>query len=294
MTTSVFDPSLIADLLTREFIQQSLAALFCLGLLGGVLGPIVVSRQMAFAVHGTAELSFTGAAAALLAGFSVNVGGILGSIVAAVVFGLLGYRARERDSVIGVVMAFGLGLGILFVSLYGKVGTAFALLAGQVVAVGSQGLIAVAVTTVVVLAVMAIIWRPLLFASTDPVVAESLGLPTRTLSVVFAVLLGAAVAQCVQIIGALLVMSLVITPAAAAVRLTASPVRVVVLAVVFAEVSALGGFILSLSPNVPSSAVITSISFLIYVVCRIVGSRRRRASGRALVETPAATTAPAS
>ena len=184
MTTSVFDPSLIADLLTREFIQQSLAALFCLGLLGGVLGPIVVSRQMAFAVHGTAELSFTGAAAALLAGFSVNVGGILGSIVAAVVFGLLGHRARERDSVIGVVMAFGLGLGILFVSLYGKVGTAFALLAGQVVAVGSQGLIAVAVTTVVVLAVMAIIWRPLLFASTDPVVAESLGLPTRTLSVV--------------------------------------------------------------------------------------------------------------
>ena len=86
-------------------------------MLGGVLGPIVVSRQMAFAVHGTAELSFTGAAAALLAGFSVNVGGILGSIVAAVVFGLLGHRARERDSVIGVVMAFGLGLGILFVSL---------------------------------------------------------------------------------------------------------------------------------------------------------------------------------
>lgn len=294
MTTSVFDPSLIADLLTREFIQQSLAALFCLGLLGGVLGPIVVSRQMAFAVHGTAELSFTGAAAALLAGFSVNVGGILGSIVAAVVFGLLGHRARERDSVIGVVMAFGLGLGILFVSLYGKVGTAFALLAGQVVAVGSQGLIAVAVTTVVVLAVMAIIWRPLLFASTDPVVAESLGLPTRTLSVVFAVLLGAAVAQCVQIIGALLVMSLVITPAAAAVRLTASPVRVVVLAVVFAEVSALGGFILSLSPNVPSSAVITSISFLIYVVCRIVGSRRRRASGRQVAASPSSTAVGAS
>ena len=113
MNASVFDPSLIGFLLTKEFVQQSLAALFFLGILGGVLGPIVVSRQMAFAVHGTAELSFTGAAAALLAGFSVNVGGILGSIVAAVVFGLLGYRAKERDSVIGVVMAFGLGLGIL-------------------------------------------------------------------------------------------------------------------------------------------------------------------------------------
>lgn len=279
--SEIFDFASTADLLQRDFVQQALLALVLLGLLGGLLGPLVVSRQMAFAVHGTAELSFTGAAAALLVGVSVNVGGVIGSVVAAIIFGLLGNRARERDSVIGVVMAFGLGLGVLFVALYGRPGTGFNLLAGQVVSVGTRGLTAVVATTVVVVVVLAVIYRPLMFASTDPRVAEALGLPTRTLSVAFAVLLGASVAQCVQIIGALLVMSLIITPAAAASRITSNPTTVVVLSVLFAEVAAIGGLVVSLAPGLPVSVFVTSISFVIYVVCRVVGRRRQRTSGRA-------------
>ncbi len=263
------------DLLSRAFVQQSLLAVALLGLIGGVLGPMIVARQMSFAVHGAAELSFTGAAAALLAGVGVNIGGVIGAVVAAAVFGLLGQRARERDSVIGVVMAFGLGLGVLFLSLYGRVGTGFALLTGQVVSVGRDGLIAVGVTAAVVLTVFAIIYRPLLFASLDPRVAETAGVPTRPLSVVFAVLVGLAAAQGVQIIGALLVMSLLITPAAAAARLSANPTVVLVLSVVFAEVAAVGGLILSLAPELPVSVMVTSISFAIYVVCRALGMRRR-------------------
>ncbi len=263
------------DLLSRTFVQQSLLALALLGLIGGLLGPMIVARQMSFAVHGAAELSFTGAAAALLAGVSVQAGGVIGAVLAAAVFGWLGNRARERDSVIGVVMAFGLGLGVLFLHLYGRAGTGFALLTGQVVSVGGSGLLAVAITAAVVIAVLAVIYRPLLFASLDPRVATAAGVPMRGLSVVFAVLVGLAAAQGVQIIGALLVMSLLITPAAAAVRLTASPLRQVVLSVAFAEVAAVGGLILSLAPELPVSVVVTTISFVIYLICRAVGLRAR-------------------
>ncbi|MBD0861845.1 metal ABC transporter permease [Gordonia sp. zg691] len=272
--SDLWDFSETVNLLGYDFMQQALLAMVLLGLLGGLLGPLIVARQMSFAVHGASELSVTGAAAALLLGFSVNLGGVIGAVIAAAVFGFLGNKARERDSVIGVVMAFGLGIGVLFLALYGRIGTGFALLTGQVVSVGLDGLVAIAITTVVVVAVLAVIYRPLLFASTDPRVAQAHGVPVRALSVIFAVIMGLACAQGVQIIGALLVMSLMITPGAAAARVTANPVRALVLSVIFAEIAAVGGLLLSLAPKLPVSVFVTIISFAIYVVCRAIGSRR--------------------
>ncbi|ORM32881.1 metal ABC transporter permease [Williamsia sp. 1135] len=280
-----FDFGETANLLGYPFVQQALLATALLGVLGGLLGPMIVSRQMSFAVHGTSELTFTGAAAALLLGFSVNLGGLIGAVIASVIFGLLGTRVRERDSVIGVVMAFGLGLGVLFIARYGRTGTGFNLLTGQAVNAGSKGVVAVVITTVVVVAVMSVIYRPLLFASTDPRVAEARGVPMKLLSVVFAVLLGAAVAQSVQIIGALLVMSLLITPAAAAMRISSNPTVVLGLSILFGVVAAVGGIILSLAPALPPSVFVTTISFAIYLVCRVVGTRRSKTSGRRRVPT---------
>ncbi len=118
-------------------------------------------RQMSFAVHGSSELSLTGAAFALLAGFNVGVGALVGSALAAVLFGILGQRARERDSAIGVVLAFGLGLAVLFIHLYpGRTGTSFALLTGQIVGVGYSGLALLTVVTVVVVVVLARLLPP--------------------------------------------------------------------------------------------------------------------------------------
>lgn len=261
-------------LLHYDFVWQALIALALLGVLSGVLAPLIVSRQMSFAVHGASELSVTGAAAALLAGVSINVGGVIGAVLAAAVFGIMGNRARERDSVIGVVMAFGLGLGVLFLALYGRIGAGFALLTGQVVSVGVHGLTAIAITTAVVLVVLAVIYRPVLFASLDPRVAQARGVPMRALSVLFAILIGLAAAQGVQIIGALLVMSLMITPGAAAARLSSNPTVVLGFSVLFAEIAAVGGLLLSLAPQLPVSVFVTTISFVIYLVCRWIGSRR--------------------
>ncbi|MEU1426144.1 metal ABC transporter permease [Nocardia sp. NPDC005746] len=274
--SQLFDVSTTTHLLAYDFVQQAVIAAALLGLLAGAIGPLIISRQMSFAVHGTSELSLTGAAAALLAGIGVGVGAIIGSVVAAVLFGVLGSRARERDSVIAVVLSFGLGLSVLFLWLGPeRAGSKFSLLTGQVVSVGNSGLGLLATCTAAVLVVLAAVYRPLLFASSDPEVAVARGVPVRALSIVFAVLLGVTAAFGVQIVGALLVLSLLITPAAAAAQLTASPARVAVLSIVFAEIAAVGGILLSLAPGVPISTFVTTISFTIYLICRVVGSRTR-------------------
>ncbi|MFD3707361.1 metal ABC transporter permease [Nocardia sp. NPDC058658] len=273
----MFDFGTTANLLSYDFVQQALLASALLGLLAGLIGPLIVARQMSFAVHGTSELSLTGASAALLVGVGVGFGAIAGSVVAAVLFGWLGSRARERDSVIAVVLSFGLGLSVLFLWLAPeRAGSKFSLLTGQVAGVGYDGLALLVTCTAAVLAVLAVVYRPLLFASADPEVAIARGVPVRALSVVFAVLLGITAAFGVQIVGALLVLALLITPAAAAAQVTSSPMRATVLSVIFAEVAAVGGLLLSLAPGVPVSTFVTAISFTIYVVCRVVGHRNRQ------------------
>ena len=257
-------------------LHNSIFAGALLGLIGGLIGVFVVMRDLTFAVHGVSELSFAGASAALLLAVDVTVGAVFGSLLAALLIGFLGSRARDRNSIIGVLMPFGLGLGVLALALYpGRAANKFGLLTGQIVAVDDSRLGAMVVITVLVVGGLVLVWRPLTFASVDPDVAAARGVPTRMLSLVFMLLLGLAVAMAVQVVGALLVLSLLITPAAAATRVSASPLWVPVLSVLFAEVSAIGGILLALGASVPISPYITTISFLIYVGCRWVGRRRR-------------------
>lgn len=266
------------ELLALDFVQSSLLAGALLALIAGALGPLVVARQISFAVHGTSELTFTGAAAALLVSASaVSVGALVGAVTAALVFGLLGLRERERDSVIGVVLAFGLGLGGLFLWLYeGRASNQFSLLFGQIVAVGRDDVWLLATAVVAALLVLAAVWRPLLFASVDADVARARGVPVRGLSVLFAVLVGVATGLAVPTVGALLVLALLITPAAAAAQLTANPLTAMLLATLFAEVAVVGGIIASLAPGAPISAYVTAIVFVIYLACRATGALRSR------------------
>jgi zinc/manganese transport system permease protein len=277
------------ELLALDFVQQSLIAGALLALVAGALGPLVVARRVAFAVHGTSELTFTGAAAALLVSSSlVSVGALAGAVLAALVFGLLGLRERERDSVIGVVLAFGLGLGGLFLWLYpGRSSTQLSLLFGQIVAVGRSDVWLLAGCAVGALAVLALVWRPLLFASVDADVAHARGVPVRALSVLFAGLIGVATGLAVPTVGALLVLSLLITPAAAAARVTANPVTALLLATLFAQVAVLGGIVASLAPGAPISGYVTAIAFVIYLSCRGLGAVRLRRAGRVRASRPA-------
>lgn len=281
----------LGDIWSRIFVFEDYGALFVLlgqsivagailALIGGFIGTFVMMRDGSFAVHGIAELSFAGAAFFLLIGLDVITGSLIGSVAAAAVIGILGARAKHNSSFIGVLMPFGLGLGILFLSLYqGRSANKFSLLTGQIVAVDSAQVAEMAIGAVVVIGGLLLLWRPLTFASLDPDVATAKGVPMRGLAMVFMVLLGISVALSVQVVGSLLVLALLITPAAAAIQLTASPVRAVVLSIVFAEVSTVGGILLALAGSLPISPYVTTISFVIYLVCRIVGKARRRLTG---------------
>lgn len=273
-----FDFGVTVDLLSDERVQLALLAAGVLGLLAGVIGPLIVSRNMAFSVHGTSELALTGAAAALLLGWDIGGGALAGAIIAAVVLGLLSRRSSDYDSVIGVVLAFGLGLGVLMLWMYpGRSSNKFGLLVGQIVGQDFASIALLVGCALGVFAVLAVIYRPLLFASVDPAVAQARGVPTTLLALVFAVVVGVATALGVRTVGSLLVLALMVTPAAAACRVTASPLRATLLAVLFAVVSAMGGIVLSLAPGAPVSAFVTAISFLIYLVCWGISRSRRQA-----------------
>ena len=256
-------------------VQNSLIAGLLLGIMGGLIGVFVMTRDMSFAVHGISELSFAGAAIALLIGFNVALGATFGSIVAAIIIAIMGTRAKDRNSIIAVLMPFGLGIGILALALYeGRAANKFGLLTGQIIAVDDPQVIWLIATSLVVVIALLVIWRPLSFASLDSEVAEARGVPTKALGIIFMLLLALAVAASVQIVGALLVMTLLVTPAAAALRLTSSPLLVPILSMVFAVVAVVGGILLALGGGLPISPYVTTLSFAIYLVARVIEKSR--------------------
>lgn len=276
----------IWDYLQFGFAQHALIAATLIAVISGLIGPFVVARDMAFAVHGSAELAFTGAAAGLLIAGDAVGGALVGSLVVGTAIGLLGNRASERNTAIGVVLAFGLGLGVLLLSYYhGFASAATNILFGQILGVSNRDIVVLVAIAAVVIVVLAVIYRPLLFASIDAEVALARGVPVRLLQLIFVYLLAVTVTEAAQIVGTLLVLSLAITPAAAARQLTASPVRVAVVSVVFALMAADGGLLLSWQfDNIRASFFISAIGFALYLVARLIGVRdtRRRfgAAGR--------------
>ena len=269
----------LTSLLGEQFVQNALVAGAIVAVVAGVVGPFVVVRNMAFAVHGIAELGFTGAAGALLIGIDPILGLMAGSLAVAGLIGGLGVRGRERDSVIGVILAFGLGLGVLFITLYDKYATgAFSLLFGTITGVSQGQLLLLAGCGAGVLIGLGLIYRPLLFASVDPDVAEARGVPVRLLSIGFLVLMALAEAEAIQVVGVLLVLSLVIAPAAAAGHLTANPGTTLLLSVAIALLASIGGILLALVTPYPVSVFTTSISFACYLLARLFGGRLRTSS----------------
>lgn len=263
---------MFAQLLGQHFVHVAFAAGAVAALLAGLLGPLVVTRRMAFSVHGIAELALTGGAAGLLLGFDATTGALVGSLLVGLVLGLLALRGRDRDAVTGVVLAAGLGLGVLFLQeLRTYATTGFGLLFGAITAVSDSQLRTLLVVALLVLVALSLLWRPLWFSSVDPEAAAARGVPTRLLAVGFPVLLAAAVAETIQVTGILLVLTLLVTPAAAALRLTARPVVAVGISVVFALTATCGGILATLEWNAPASFFVALLSTLCYLGARLLG-----------------------
>jgi zinc/manganese transport system permease protein len=261
---------MFTNLLAQHFVHTALLAGAVVAVVSGAIGIFVVTRGASFAVHAISELGFTGAAGALVVGIDPVIGMIGGSLGVGLVLGLLSLRGRERDSAIGAVLAFGLGVGVLFLSLYhGYATQATNLLFGSIVGVSDRQLLELAVVAVIVIVGIAVLYRPLLFSSVDPEVAAARGVPLRALSVAIFLLLALTTAEAIQVVGVLLVLTLVITPAAAAQRLTARPAIALMLSVLIALAATEGGILLSLAQPWPTSFFISAISFSVYVAARV-------------------------
>ena len=267
---------MIGYLLGLPAVQHAFIAASLVAVVSGLLGPFVITRHAAFAVHGVSELSFTGAAAGLLLFGDALLGALLGSVVVAAAIAVLGARDHERDSAIGVTLAFGLGLGVYLLGLmHNFAAQATRLLFGQIFGVSTNEIWVLVGIAAGVLVMTLAIYRPLLFASVDPELAQARGVPVRLVGLVFLALLALTVTEAAQIVGTTLVLCLVITPAAAAHRLSASPAVVTLVSVLIALAAADGGILLSLEVNVTPSVPITTISFGLYLVARLAGGRLR-------------------
>jgi zinc/manganese transport system permease protein len=267
---------MFTELLQQHFVHTALLAGVVVAILSGAIGVFVVTRGLSFAVHAISELGFTGAAGALVVGIDPVIGMMGGSLAVGLALGFLSLRGRERDSAIGAVLAFGLGLGVLFLSLYqGYATEATNLLFGSIVGVDDNQLLVLFLVGLIVLAGLAVIYRPLQFASVDPEVAAARGVPVRALSVAIFLLLALTTAEAIQVVGVLLVLTLVITPAAAAQRLTVRPGLMLALSIGIALLATVGGILLSLAHSWPTSFYISSLSFSAYLLARVYAAARR-------------------
>jgi zinc/manganese transport system permease protein len=268
---------MFTELLATHFVHVALIAGAVVAVLAGLLSPFVVTRNNAFAVHGIAELGLTGAAGGLLIGVSATTGALVGSMTIGLLLGVLGLRGRDRDTATGTLLAAGLGLGVFFLSrLHAYATTGFGLLFGSITAVSDKQLHMLLFVAAGVLIVLTLVWRPLWFSSVDPDGAEARGVPTRALAVLFPVLLGAAIAEAIQVTGVLLILTLLVTPGAAAQRLVRTPTAAAATSVAISLGSTLGGILASLAWNAPTSFFIAVFSFATYIFARLGGGWRGR------------------
>jgi zinc/manganese transport system permease protein len=267
----------VNDMLGYEFMRNAFEAGAIVSLVAGVVGYFVVLRRTTFAAHALAHVGFAGAAGAAVLGIDPVWGLLAFCLSAGGVMGGLGQRLRGRDTAIGIVLAFTLGLGVLFISLYSGYATeAYSILFGEILGISPGDVVLTLVIGAVSLALIALLYRPLLFASVDEDVAEARRVPVRGLSVVFVMIVGLAVAVSVQVVGVLLIFALIVTPAAVAERVSTRPGQALVIGVVVALLSTWIGLAVGYYSPYPVSFFITSISFATYVVVRAVTGLRGR------------------
>ncbi|MBX6770087.1 MAG: metal ABC transporter permease [Chloroflexi bacterium] len=260
--------------LQYDFMQNAYAAGTIIAIASAVVGFFVVLRGLSFAAHALSHIGFAGATGAILLGIDPLLGLLAFTLLSGLTMGLLGERLRGRDVAIGVVLAFALGLGALFLSLYTRYATqAYSILFGTILGVSRDDVIVSLALGIVLLVAVAALFRPLVFASLDPEVAAARGVPVELISVVFLMIVAVAVAEAVQVVGVLLVFTLLVAPAATASSLTRSPSGAIGLSVLLALLETWAGITLAYYSRFPVSFYISALGFAFYLLARLAGPR---------------------
>lgn len=262
-------------------------------IVAGIVGYFVILRRSSFAAHSLSHIGFAGAAGAAVVGVNPVYGLLLFSTVGGTSMAILSPRAAHRDVSIGLVLAFLLGTGALFLTLYvgSNAELAYSILFGEILAISNNwtqplscsglcGVQLTAIASVIMLTLVAVIYRPLLFASLDEEVAEAKGLPTAQLGIVFMLLVAVATSIAVQVVGVLLIFSLMVTPAAIAQQLAKTPMRALIISVSVALVATWLGLFIAFFTLYPVSFYITTIVFVLYLIVRFGKQALRRKTPR--------------
>ena len=270
------------DVLQSGFMRDAFIGGTLVAIASGLIGYFVVIRRDAFAAHALAHIGFPGATFAVLVGIPLTLGLALFCLAGGLAIGALGKRATNREVSTGTVLAFATGLGVLFASLAAaNTSTVTNVLFGNLLAISESQIRIFALFTVALALALALIGRPLLFASIDPHVAEAKGVAVRALGVAFTVLLALAVTMAIQAVGTLLLFALVVTPAATALALTARPLIVIALGTGIGLASVWLGLVVAVVFNLPPSFCVVTLAFLAWITTRAATSAQRRPAGSA-------------
>ncbi len=272
MNSTLFSFNILSDLqnmLQYDFMVHAFEAGTIVAIVAGIVGYFVVLRRSSFAAHALSHIGFAGAAGAVLFGLSPIIGLLVFTCGGGIAMATLGRKAASRDVQIGTVLAFMLGLGVLFISLYSGYATeAYSILFGEILGISSGDVWVTLIAGLLLLAVTAALYRPLLFTSLDEDVAEAKGISIFWIGLAFMLLVAVATSIAVQVVGVLLIFALMVTPAAIAQRVARRPVQGIVIAIAVALFATWVGLFISFYLPYPVSFFITTITFLVYLLSR--------------------------
>jgi len=260
-------------ILQYSFIQNAFIASFFVAVVAAVVGYFMLVRGLTFAGHAFSHVGFAGAAGAVWLGINPLYGLLVFTIAAAMGIGALGKELRERDIMIGIMFTLALAFGVLFLFLYnGYAEEAYSILFGTILGISTTNVIITAFFSLLTIAAVIFLFRPLLFSSVDAEVAEARGVPTQKLAVLFLILSAITVSISVQVVGVLLIFTLLVGPAATAMRLVKGPYQTICLSIALGLLYSWIGIFLAALTNFPVSFFIASLSFLVYLPVRLLVS----------------------
>jgi len=278
---ATFSPNLwldLQDMWQYDFMRHAFEAGTIIALVAGFVGYFVVLRRLSFAAHALSHIGFAGAAGAVLIGINPLFGLLAFTVGGGLGMASLGKRAINRDVQIGTVLAFMLGLGVLFISLYkGYATEAYSILFGEILGISANDVLISLIVGILLIITMILIYKPLLFTTLDEDVAEAKGLPVLGLGITFLIIIAIATSIAVQVVGILLIFALLVTPAAIAERISKKPLQGVIISSIVALVATWFGIFISFYQPYPVSFFITSFVFVIYLSVRLSISLTKRA-----------------
>lgn len=279
MTNFTFHFNLWQSILVMSqyaFMRNAWAAGTAVALVAGLIGYFIVLRRSAFAAHALSHIGFAGAAGAVLLGLNPFWGLLLFTTGGGTAIAILDRRTAGRDVTIGIILAFMLGLGVLFISLYSGYATAaYSLLFGEILGISAADVNLTLGAGLILLIALGLIYRPLLFSSLDEEAAEAKGLPVGWLGLIMMILIALTTTIAVQVVGVLLIFALMVAPAATAQLLARRPAQGLLLSALIALGATWLGLFLSFYWPYPVSFFITTITFLVYLAVRFWPGRRR-------------------